>query len=428
MSAVLDQSSRTFIGSVVFVDIIGYSKRTVSEQIMLKDRFTALLSAALTDISPDQRLILDTGDGAALSFLGDPEDALFVSMHLRDMVQRADASAGGEPGEEPLPLRIGINLGPVKLVRDINGHPNIVGDGINVAQRIMGFANEGQIVVSRSFYDVVSVISDEYAKLFRYEGSRTDKHIREHEIYVVGESAEAFDKVREGFASRAAASGTSSYASYEGRTGSFSTGPTDSMEMAGLPWWQDKRKLAVVLGSLGALVLVLLLAVLLKKPAEKPAESLALNSKVVAAPAAAPAIESTGASSAPAASNSPATTEPLKAVPETNAPAIAPPAKSDSLKPDAKQETKPEPKPDTKVEAKPDPKAVVVLGTVNLQIGPWGEVLINGRSIGVSPPVKQHKLAPGKYKVEIRNTTFPAYVATVEVKAKEEVVVRHTFR
>ncbi|MBL8515249.1 MAG: adenylate/guanylate cyclase domain-containing protein, partial [Betaproteobacteria bacterium] len=117
MSAVLDQSSRTFIGSVVFVDIIGYSKRTVSEQITLKDRFTSLLSAALSDIAPDQRLILDTGDGAALSFLGDPEDALFVSMHMRDMVQRADASAGSEPDEEPLPLRIGINLGPVKLVR-----------------------------------------------------------------------------------------------------------------------------------------------------------------------------------------------------------------------------------------------------------------------------------------------------------------------
>ncbi len=69
-----------------------------------------------------------------------------------------------------------------------------------------------------------------------------------------------------------------------------------------------------------------------------------------------------------------------------------------------------------------------MLGTVNLQISPWGEVLINGKSIGVSPPVKQHKLAPGKYKVEVRNTTFPAYAATVEVKAKEEVVIRHTFR
>jgi class 3 adenylate cyclase len=81
---------------------------------------------------------------------------------------------------------MGINLGPVKLVKDINGHPNIIGDGINVAQRIMSFARPGQIVVSRSYYDVVSNLASEYAKLFSYEGSRTDKHVREHEIYVVG--------------------------------------------------------------------------------------------------------------------------------------------------------------------------------------------------------------------------------------------------
>lgn len=433
MSAVLDQSSRTFIGSVVFVDIIGYSKRTVSEQIMLKDRFTALLSAALADISPDQRLILDTGDGAALSFLGDPEDALFVSMHLRDMVQRADASSGGEPGEEPLPLRIGINLGPVKLVRDINGHPNIVGDGINVAQRIMGFANEGQIVVSRSFFDVVSVISDEYAKLFRYEGSRTDKHIREHEIYVVGESAEAFDRVREGFATRAAASSTSSYASYEGRTGSFAAGVADAAVGASIPWWHDKRKLTVVLGTLGALVLILTFAFFNKKPADKPvdkpAEQAAAAAKNTSPPAPAPGTEAApagmvAAGPAVAAANG----EASKTLPEAAPAAGSPAGKADAAKPETKTDAKPEAKADGKQDGKAEAKAPAVLGTVNLQISPWGEVLINGKSIGVSPPVKQHKLAPGKYKVEVRNTTFPAYAATVEVKAKEEVVIRHTFR
>jgi hypothetical protein len=33
---------------------------------------------------------------------------------------------------------------------------------------------------------VVSNLASEYAKLFHYEGPRTDKHVREHEIYVVG--------------------------------------------------------------------------------------------------------------------------------------------------------------------------------------------------------------------------------------------------
>src|SRR5258706_14399114 len=85
----LEQGNHTFIGSVCFVDIVGYSKQSVSEQILLKDRFTSLLSDSLKDVAPDQRIILDTGDGAALSFLGDPEDALFVSMNMRDFLTRA---------------------------------------------------------------------------------------------------------------------------------------------------------------------------------------------------------------------------------------------------------------------------------------------------------------------------------------------------
>ncbi|NJR71708.1 MAG: hypothetical protein HC782_00525, partial [Gammaproteobacteria bacterium] len=60
--------------------------------IIMKDRFTSLLSDSLKNISSDQRIILDTGDGAALSFIGDPEDALFVGMNMRDMLK--DLSPG----------------------------------------------------------------------------------------------------------------------------------------------------------------------------------------------------------------------------------------------------------------------------------------------------------------------------------------------
>ena len=279
----LDQGNRTFIGSVVFVDIVGYSKKSVSEQIIVKDRFTALLSESLVDIPVEQRLILDTGDGAALSFLGDPEDALFVGMNLRDMVDRAlaEANAGMDAAAEQadavtgdatpdllaqaaLPLRIGINLGPVKLVRDINGHPNIVGDGINVAQRIMSFARPGQIVVSRSFFDVVSVISDEYAKLFKYEGSRTDKHVREHEIYIVGDSAAAFKQAKAGTVDRAAATNPTSRIPHQAvvGTGTFAAMPLAEGEST--PFLQDRRKLMMAGGVLAVIVLGLALTLALK--------------------------------------------------------------------------------------------------------------------------------------------------------------------
>src|SRR3954463_2009837 len=175
-----DLQNRTLICSVLFIDIVEYSRKPVVEQIELKDRFNALLSEALRGVAVNDRIILDTGDGAAISFIGDPEDALFVGTALRDDIARQEGAA------VELSTRMGINLGPVRLIKDINGQPNIIGDGINVAQRIMTFAEPGQILVSRSYYDIIARLSEDYANLFHYEGARTDKHVREHEVYAVG--------------------------------------------------------------------------------------------------------------------------------------------------------------------------------------------------------------------------------------------------
>src|SRR6185295_3219368 len=84
-----------------------------------------------------------------------------------------------------VPMRLGVNLGPVRMVKDLNGQMNIIGDGINVAQRVMSFSRPGQLLVSRSFYEVVSCLSRDYARMFQHEGARTDKHVREHEVYSV---------------------------------------------------------------------------------------------------------------------------------------------------------------------------------------------------------------------------------------------------
>ena len=176
-----DRSNKTIICSVLFLDIVEYSKKSVAGQISLKDRFNTYLSEAIHDVPVNDRIILDTGDGAAVNFLGDVESALTAALRLRESL------LGEDPQVEPkLLVRIGINLGPVRLVRDINGQPNIVGDGINVAQRVMAFADASQILVSRSYFDAVSRLSPEYSGMFHYQGSRTDKHVREHEVYAIG--------------------------------------------------------------------------------------------------------------------------------------------------------------------------------------------------------------------------------------------------
>ena len=262
----LDQANRTFICSVVFIDLVGYSKKPVAEQIRLKSSLTNNLSEAIKDIPVNDRIILDTGDGAALSFLGDPEDALFTTLSLREAMARESAIAtqGAEAGDDS--VRMGINLGPVKLVKDINGHPNIIGDGINVAQRIMSFARPAQIVVSRSYYDVVSNLASEYAKLFTYEGSRTDKHVREHEIYVVGHNEGAMKKAKDSMKDRAANTRTNVK-----RTASATSSAGVSTLTLTIPSFvRDKKKLGIVAGALAVLVALLGFLVATKK-SEAPA-------------------------------------------------------------------------------------------------------------------------------------------------------------
>jgi len=171
---------RTWLCSVVFLDIVGYSKQSVEKQMEWKERFNGYLAEGIQELAEADRVILDTGDGAAICFLGDPEAAMFCAMKLRSFMVTDE---GARPEGSGMRCRIGVNLGSVKLIRDINNNLNAVGDGINVAQRVMSFAGDNQILVSRSFYEVVSCLSDSYQQLFKYGGVRRDKHVREHTVY-----------------------------------------------------------------------------------------------------------------------------------------------------------------------------------------------------------------------------------------------------
>jgi class 3 adenylate cyclase len=424
----LDQANRTFICSVVFIDLVGYSKKPVTEQIRLKTSLTNNLSEAIKDIPVNDRIILDTGDGAAISFLGDPEDALFVTLSLREKMIKEGMTATMVEASGEDSVRMGINLGPVKLVKDINGHPNIIGDGINVAQRIMSFARPGQIVVSRSYYDVVSNLASEYAKLFTYEGSRTDKHVREHEIYVVGHHEGALQKAKDGMKDRASSTSPNARKT---RTGSQPAG-SSTVTLTIPTFVHDKKKLTMVAGGLAALVVVLGILVATKKPSPPP-----LAANAVPTEAARPAASAEPAKPAePGKPDTRAETHVLEPAPATSlipAPAPAPaksaPEKTPEKAPPKAEAPKAEP---AKAEAAA-PKAEASKpglppATVVFAVQPWGEIYVNGKSRGVTPPMKSLKLDPGRYKVEVRNTTFPPHVESLDLKARDEVTVRYKFQ
>jgi TolB-like protein/class 3 adenylate cyclase/Tfp pilus assembly protein PilF len=130
------------IAHLLLIDVVGYSKLLVNEQIELLQELNEIVrntecfraaeaSGKLTRVS--------TGDGMALVFLHSPEEpvrcALEISKALRDHPR--------------IRLRMGVHSGPVNRVRDVNDKTNIVGSGINIAQRVMDCGDAGHILLSR---------------------------------------------------------------------------------------------------------------------------------------------------------------------------------------------------------------------------------------------------------------------------------------
>jgi hypothetical protein len=104
----MESSGRTLVCSVLFPRHRRVLEETGRRPAATKAGLQRRARARAGGSCAARPIILDTGDGAAITFLGDPEDALFASISMRD----AAAVLG---------VRAGVNLGPVRLVKDLNG-------------------------------------------------------------------------------------------------------------------------------------------------------------------------------------------------------------------------------------------------------------------------------------------------------------------
>jgi len=74
-------------------------------------------------------------------------------------------------------------------------------------------------------------------------------------------------------------------------------------------------------------------------------------------------------------------------------------------------------------EETPPPASVAV----RVHVQPWGEVLVDGRSRGISPPLTELTLSPGRHRVTIRNPAAPDYETTINVSAGGSAAISHVF-
>jgi TolB-like protein/Tfp pilus assembly protein PilF len=134
------------IAHLLFIDVVGYSKLLVNEQIELMQELNRIVrgTECFREAEASGKLIrLPTGDGMVLLFFRSPEQpvrcALEISQALRSQTH--------------IQLRMGVHSGPVNQVVDVNDQMNIAGAGINVGQRVMDCGDAGHILLSKHVAD-----------------------------------------------------------------------------------------------------------------------------------------------------------------------------------------------------------------------------------------------------------------------------------
>lgn len=137
------------IAHVLLIDVVGYSKLLVNEQIevlQLMNQIVRTTPQFRAAESKGKLIRLPTGDGMALLFFDSVETPVECALEISRAATQKHA-----PG-----LRMGVHSGPIKEVQDVNDRANYAGAGINMAQRVLDCGDAGHILLSARVADDLS--------------------------------------------------------------------------------------------------------------------------------------------------------------------------------------------------------------------------------------------------------------------------------
>jgi len=130
------------IAHVLFIDVVGYSKLSISDQHAAVEELTRIVRASeqFQRAEAANRLIrIPTGDGMVLVFYTSPEAPVRCAVEISRALKQ----------HPRLQLRMGIHSGPVGGLVDVNERANLAGTGINMAKRVMDCGDAGHILLSK---------------------------------------------------------------------------------------------------------------------------------------------------------------------------------------------------------------------------------------------------------------------------------------
>jgi TolB-like protein/class 3 adenylate cyclase len=129
------------IAHLLLIDVVGYTKLLVNEQIELLQELNQIVRSTECFRAAETKgklIRVPSGDGMALLFFYSPEEPVRCALEISRTLQ----------GHPHIQLRMGVHSGPVNQVTDVNDKTNIAGPGINVAQRVMDCGDAGHILLS----------------------------------------------------------------------------------------------------------------------------------------------------------------------------------------------------------------------------------------------------------------------------------------
>jgi class 3 adenylate cyclase len=141
------------MASVLFLDIVGFSLNPIEKQQALLNKLQEIVRRTKQfqqANSADQLISLPTGDGMALVFFQDPVVPVRCAIEIQSALRV----------NSELRLRAGVHIGPIFRHSDIQDNINVVGGGINMAQRVMDCGDAGHILVSRSVAEVLEQLTE----------------------------------------------------------------------------------------------------------------------------------------------------------------------------------------------------------------------------------------------------------------------------
>ncbi len=135
------------LAAIMAVDVVGSSRLVEADEARALAGIRAVLDKVLAPCARRYggRVVKLLGDGALLEFAS-PVLAVRCAVEVQEVVEEHAAS---RPEPDRIRLRIGVNLGDIRVAED----GDVLGDGVNTAARLESLADPGGVCVSGKVYD-----------------------------------------------------------------------------------------------------------------------------------------------------------------------------------------------------------------------------------------------------------------------------------